>query len=640
QPWVVHFRRPCCIRDWRTWNELRGQNDPPINDVLSKEAETAFNFAVVPMILTVYGRGGIRNEEVVGTIHVERSDGLPPSDDDVGDLLEFGHQMAAVAHQAERVGALLDALHSDQDAVVVFDREGGVRFANRTAAKRFHIPEGWHEPYEKVSLSDTDFELMASVAEVITTGKSHAQHDTSSPSISTIKEAVFCSPVHDWRKDALYSDVESPAIGAVLQIHDLTGLHRVFGALQKVAREATDRESTITALLECVNEMGYKRARLYLVDPRCPEVLKSARALGHSTQESQEFADGHFSIHRTDSNRGDAWECLESGEPRVSQWNPSLDKAAHEKTCRGVTVYNLTKPTFHQSWKRPGDIWIDLPLQAAEQAIGKLTIEIGSNFNCQLEPEEFELLKLFSVLLGALLAALDKQQWVREAADRAMADTAHKIGTKLAGLSGFADDYRNAAPGNSQVEEINQWMEPTVRACFTQLKQVREAFTGNMGLKRTVSQIRTLLESTLEGILGREHRGGDAFWEIRCPEALLFRLDEEHFRSALEAMLDNSRAMTPPNRKLRVELTAESFVRENKMWLRLEVRDNGAGIIASQRERIFEPFYSIRPDGKRSTGLGLSLVQRIFAAHGGTIAAVEPSNGTGAQFMIEIPDNT
>ena len=266
-----------------------------------------------------------------------------------------------------------------------------------------------------------------------------------------------------------------------------------------------------------------------------------------------------------------------------------------------------------------------------------MTIQVGENLHCELEPEEFELLKLFSALLGALLAALDKEQWVREAAERAMAETAHKIGTKLAGMSGFADDYRRAAPGNAKVEEINQWMEPTVRACFAQVTQVREAFTGNMGLVCALTPVQTLLEATLEGLLGGERRAGRVSWQIICPAELSFRLDEERFRNALEAMLDNSRAMTPPGRKLEMILRGEEFRREERPWLRLTVRDNGPGIPAEQRERIFEPFYSSRPYGKRSTGLGLSFVHRVIAAHGGTITAVVP-DGPGAEFVIEIPD--
>ena len=54
--------------------------------------------------------------------------------------------------------------------------------------------------------------------------------------------------------------------------------------------------------------------------------------------------------------------------------------------------------------------------------------------------------------------------------------------------------------------------------------------------------------------------------------------------------------------------------------VRLHVCDNGAGIPADLRQRVFEPFASRSPGG---TGLGLAIVARIMAAHGGTAAVTE-----------------
>jgi PAS domain S-box-containing protein len=64
-------------------------------------------------------------------------------------------------------------------------------------------------------------------------------------------------------------------------------------------------------------------------------------------------------------------------------------------------------------------------------------------------------------------------------------------------------------------------------------------------------------------------------------------------------------------------------------------RDTGAGIPAQKLKKIFEPFYSTKPDGK-SLGLGLSIVQRIIDSHSGTIS-VESVPGKGTSFTIAIP---
>lgn len=66
---------------------------------------------------------------------------------------------------------------------------------------------------------------------------------------------------------------------------------------------------------------------------------------------------------------------------------------------------------------------------------------------------------------------------------------------------------------------------------------------------------------------------------------------------------------------------------------RLEVRDTGPGIPKADRERIFEMFYTTRPQG---TGLGLFLARTAVEQNGGTLAAVEPE-GPGARFRLEFP---
>lgn len=65
----------------------------------------------------------------------------------------------------------------------------------------------------------------------------------------------------------------------------------------------------------------------------------------------------------------------------------------------------------------------------------------------------------------------------------------------------------------------------------------------------------------------------------------------------------------------------------------LTVDDNGPGIAASIRSRVFEPFFSTRPAG---TGLGLAVVKTVAEAHGGRLALdSDPAHGT--RFRIDLP---
>ncbi len=67
--------------------------------------------------------------------------------------------------------------------------------------------------------------------------------------------------------------------------------------------------------------------------------------------------------------------------------------------------------------------------------------------------------------------------------------------------------------------------------------------------------------------------------------------------------------------------------------IEIGIRDHGPGISDELKSRIFEPYFTSKPDG---TGLGLTLVRQTVEAHGGTIA-VEDTPGGGATFRIWLP---
>ena len=69
--------------------------------------------------------------------------------------------------------------------------------------------------------------------------------------------------------------------------------------------------------------------------------------------------------------------------------------------------------------------------------------------------------------------------------------------------------------------------------------------------------------------------------------------------------------------------------------LNIEVKDTGRGIEPDKLDRIFEPFFTTK-DVWTNTGLGLSVVYRIVADHGGEISA-ESEPGQGSKFKLTLP---
>jgi signal transduction histidine kinase len=94
--------------------------------------------------------------------------------------------------------------------------------------------------------------------------------------------------------------------------------------------------------------------------------------------------------------------------------------------------------------------------------------------------------------------------------------------------------------------------------------------------------------------------------------------------------------MAPDAAGLRVQISVRSLSRPPGECVAITYEDNGPGVPTELKESIFEDFFSYRPGDKASTGLGLSYVRRVIAAHRGTVRE-SGAPGQGARFVIEIP---
>jgi len=114
-----------------------------------------------------------------------------------------------------------------------------------------------------------------------------------------------------------------------------------------------------------------------------------------------------------------------------------------------------------------------------------------------------------------------------------------------------------------------------------------------------------------------------------APDVPLVRLDPEQIRRVIINLVDNAiEAM-----ERRGHLVVETQCDQPNHLARIVVADNGPGIPAGEREKLFLPYYSTK---RRGSGLGLAIVRRIIAEHGGTID-VSDNTPRGTRFTIELP---
>ena len=117
----------------------------------------------------------------------------------------------------------------------------------------------------------------------------------------------------------------------------------------------------------------------------------------------------------------------------------------------------------------------------------------------------------------------------------------------------------------------------------------------------------------------------------RAPDQIV--IDPECLHSALISILENAVdacEKDPGNDKHQVDFIIEKIA-DNLIFT---VRDNGIGMDRETREKIFTLFFSSK--GRRGTGLGLYIANKIVTQHGGTIT-VKSQPGRGSSFRLEMP---
>lgn len=141
-----------------------------------------------------------------------------------------------------------------------------------------------------------------------------------------------------------------------------------------------------------------------------------------------------------------------------------------------------------------------------------------------------------------------------------------------------------------------------------------------------------VVETAVGAVRERLPAGGRIDLEV-APGLPLVLADADALETALVNLLENAVKYTAGDRRIRVRAVAEDGC------VRFDVADNGIGIPAGEQRRIFRRFYRVDERLSRETagvGLGLSIVELVMRAHGGSVA-VESAPGAGSTFTLRVP---
>jgi signal transduction histidine kinase len=120
---------------------------------------------------------------------------------------------------------------------------------------------------------------------------------------------------------------------------------------------------------------------------------------------------------------------------------------------------------------------------------------------------------------------------------------------------------------------------------------------------------------------------------IDADVALPVHVDPDRITQVLTNLLGNALVATPAGGT--VTLTA----RDGRGRGEIVVTDTGVGLGEDDLQRVFERFYRVPGERRRSagSGIGLTIAQGIVRAHGGDVTASSPGRGRGASFSVGLP---
>jgi two-component system phosphate regulon sensor histidine kinase PhoR len=234
----------------------------------------------------------------------------------------------------------------------------------------------------------------------------------------------------------------------------------------------------------------------------------------------------------------------------------------------------------------------------------------------------------------------DREQWFSE--------LAHELKTPLTSIRLVSETLQSNldAPLREWVDRMLVEINRLIQLVQDWLELSQIARNGDRSFKQEPVDLPSLLRSvwqTLEPIAASK----ELEFSYQGAQKLLVDADEARLHRAFLNIFDNSIGYTPNGGTIQVKVTP--LPEKNPSWVQVDVIDSGCGFSEAELPRIFDRLYrgetsrhrpsASQPDAESSSsgsGLGLTIVQEIIQAHGGSITASNHPETGGAWLQIQL----
>ncbi|HTU39832.1 MAG TPA: HAMP domain-containing sensor histidine kinase [Acidimicrobiales bacterium] len=243
------------------------------------------------------------------------------------------------------------------------------------------------------------------------------------------------------------------------------------------------------------------------------------------------------------------------------------------------------------------------------------------------------MLERIQVAFSARLASEARLRQNEQHLRQFVADASHELRTPIAAVSAYAELFeRGGAEHTDDLPRIVAGIRTETARMDRLVNDLLTLARLDEGVPMELTQVE-LVSLVSEAVNTATAVGPEwpvRFWASRPVEV---KADKDRLRQVIDNLLANVRAHTPAGTATTVRVEQVGDQAE------IEVRDSGPGMPEEDAHRAFERFYRADPARSRASGgsgLGLSIVSAIVAAHGGTVTATS-SPGEGLTVTVRLP---
>ncbi len=265
----------------------------------------------------------------------------------------------------------------------------------------------------------------------------------------------------------------------------------------------------------------------------------------------------------------------------------------------------------------------DTAHRVAELPLASGEIEMAERVPARLTDERTEIGRVgaaLNAMLDHVEASLDQRHRSEQQVRQFVADASHELRTPLATIAGYTELARSRPETAGTALDKVETESARMTGLVEDLLLLARLDAGRPLEREPVDLSRLLLEAVNDArVLDGQRADGLRSWRLVLPDSpLTVTGDEARLHQAVSNLLTNARTYAPAGSTVTVTGTAAGFA----------VHDDGPGFPTDLVPRAFERFTRgdaarTRGDAARTraggAGLGLSLVEAIVAAHGGTV---------------------